>query len=147
MEFAHDPLIIVSETHEKLEEIIICFWKVLTLSIIDIYKNILSFTKKITLLHHMRNILRDLGSQTYISYTISQPLIFNIWILYHRLTTKSACSQNLTWGVGRREPWKGDCVVCCMLVAQSCPALCRLMVCNPPDFSVLKISRQEYWSG
>ena len=40
MEFVHDPLIIVSETHEKLEEIIICFWKVLTLSIIDIYKNI-----------------------------------------------------------------------------------------------------------
>ena len=33
------------------------------------------------------------------------------------------------------------------LVAQSCPTLCDLMDCNPPDSSVHGDSRHEYWSG
>ena len=34
-----------------------------------------------------------------------------------------------------------------VLVAQSCPTLCDPMDCNPPGFSVHRISQQEYWSG
>ena len=33
-----------------------------------------------------------------------------------------------------------------VLVAQSCPTLCDPMDCNPPGFSVHRISQQEYWS-
>ena len=32
------------------------------------------------------------------------------------------------------------------LLAQSCPTLCEPMDCSPPGFSVLGLSRQEYWS-
>ena len=115
------------------------FLKVLTLSIIDIYKNILSLKEKTHFTPPYEKHIERFRSQPYISYTVSQPLLFNTWILYHRLTTNSACSQNLTWGGGRKKPWKGGCVVCCMLVAQLCPTLCHPMVCSPPGFSVLKI--------
>ena len=33
-----------------------------------------------------------------------------------------------------------------MLVAQSCPTLCDPMDCSPPGSSVMRFSRQGYWS-
>ena len=84
----------------------------------------------------------------------------DIHFLYHKPATdfqymnfipqvnnKFSLFTKFDMGVGRKKPRKGDCAMCCMLVTQSCPALCHLMVCNPPGFSVLRISRQEYWSG
>ena len=35
----------------------------------------------------------------------------------------------------------------CMLVLQSCPAVCNPMDCSPPDSSLYGLSRQEYWIG
>ena len=35
----------------------------------------------------------------------------------------------------------------CVLVTQSCPALCDPMDCSPPGSSAHTFSRQEYWSG
>ena len=35
----------------------------------------------------------------------------------------------------------------CVLVAQSCPALCDPMDCSPPGFSVLEIFQARSWSG
>ena len=34
-----------------------------------------------------------------------------------------------------------------LLVAQSCPTLCNPMDCSPPGFSIMRFSRQGYWSG
>ena len=34
-----------------------------------------------------------------------------------------------------------------LLVTQSCPALCNLMLCSLPGSSVRGILQAEYWSG
>ena len=37
--------------------------------------------------------------------------------------------------------------LCMCMPAQSCPTVCDPVDCSPPDFSVHRFSRQEYWSG
>ena len=37
-------------------------------------------------------------------------------------------------------------LLCCSLLAKSCPTLGNLMDCSLPGFSVCGISRQEYWN-
>ena len=39
------------------------------------------------------------------------------------------------------------CVCVCVLVTQSYPTLCDPMDCSPSGSSVMRFSRQEYWSG
>ena len=37
--------------------------------------------------------------------------------------------------------------ICCYLVTKLCPTVCDPMNCSPPEYSSMRFSRQEYWSG
>ena len=73
-------------------------------------------------------------------------LFTNLWTVAHQAP--------LSIGFSRQEYWSGllcpppEYSLCvCVLVAQSCPSLCKLMDCSPPGFSVHGIHQVRILNG
>ena len=77
----------------------------------------------------------------FIFYVIKYLEVSGLWHLFIHARNSE---QRVPWFPG---PFAQGfvCVYVCAH-AQSCPALCNPMDCNPPGFSV-EFSRWEYWSG